>query len=126
MSLPPPHAQARGLRCAEWFDDYYASRLESQSEPADALLQPMTGLHTMVPGVEFHQLYRAGYGGEYGKLYERSQLDELLHALGRLDRTVLVHVKRVLRSHVWGGDRAVEGMQEGMRRASSALRSRAV
>ncbi len=80
-------------------------------EPEDTRLRPLGGLHEMVAGVEFHQLYRAGYGGEYGELYERSQLDELLHSLGRLDRTVLVHVKRALRSYVWGGGVIVKQMQ---------------
>ncbi|GFR51145.1 hypothetical protein Agub_g13500 [Astrephomene gubernaculifera] len=112
------YEQARDFRCGPFFSEYYDVRLRH----GDAPIKPLDGLHTLMPGIEFHQLYRLGHRGTYTNLFERSLLDNFLFALGLLSRTVLVHVKRALR-RVWGGPRVVRLLFQLERRLRNTLLS---
>ncbi|KXZ53028.1 hypothetical protein GPECTOR_8g395 [Gonium pectorale] len=108
--------QARSFRCAPFFDEYYEVRRRHGDPP----IPPLNGLHTLMPGIEFHQMYRLGHAGTYVELFERSALDTFLFRLGVASRTVLPAVKRALR-RLWGGKKLARLLFKLERRLRNGL-----
>ena len=91
----PPHTHIHTLtptpaelRCAPFFHEYYKMRVRVGDKP----LRPFTGLHLIVPGIEFFSAYRSGLSGQYTALFDRTLGDRLHHLYNR-------HIKRYLRRH---------------------------